>query len=399
MNSQHARGDYLWDPAETPQANDREADDVQRLEASLSRFRQTESPLSEQTVNEIAEAFAIRRWTDVVQFSFLRMRSALAFAAVAAVVIAGVYFASSVPAPAGSAWNVSRVSGSPLLGASPIADRTQLHPGQVLSTDASSEARIEVDDLGEISVAQGTRVSLLAAGSATGTLGLDHGTIHALIWAPPRRFTVRTPAADAIDLGCSYTLHVSPQGDGWLRVSTGWVAFTDPHAAGRESFIPVGAMCLLKPQTQRSASAPASPNAQANDTIASSIGTPFFEDASATFREALEQFDFSIAQSATPANSRQAQSSLHVLLAEARPRDALTLWHLLARTNGADRALVFDRLAELVPPPSGVSREILLSEGPALADQRRQMRDLWWNALGLRDTDWWRYWERSSPPR
>ena len=399
MNSQPARGDYLWDPAENPQPDDQAAANIQRLEAALSYFRQPDSTLSEQSVNEIAEAFAIRRWTDVLQISFLRMRSTLAFATVAAVVIAGVYFASSRSAPAGSAWNVSRVSGSPRLGTSPISGRAQLHPGQVLSTDASSEARIEVDDLGEISVSQGTRLSLLAAGSATGTLGLDHGTIHALIWAPPRRFTVRTPAADAIDLGCSYTLHVSPQGDGWLRVSTGWVAFTDPHAAGRESFIPVGAMCLLKPRAQRSAVAPASADAQPSDIASSSIGTPFFEDASVAFRQALEQLDFSNSQSAPPGNSSQTQSPLHVLLAEARPRDALTLWHLLSRTNGTDRAAVFDRLAELVPPPSGVSRATLLSEAPALADQRRQMRDLWWNALGLRDTDWWRYWERSSPPR
>lgn len=396
MNSQPGRGDYLWDPADAPRPDDQSAADVQRLESLLSRFRQPDSSLPNQGVNEIAETLAVRRWTGVLQFSFLRVRSALAFVAVAAIVIAGIYFGSRFPAPAASTWNVSRVSGSPRVGTSPVTGRAQLHPGQVLSTDASSEARIEVDDLGEISVAQGTRLSLLAAGSATGTLGLDRGTIHALIWAPPRRFIVRTPAADAIDLGCSYTLHVSPQGDGWLRVSTGWVAFTDPHAAGRESFIPVGAMCLLKPRTPASQTVRSSGEPQPNENSSSSIGTPFFEDASASFRAALEQFDFSDSPASQSTNAPQ---SLQVVLTEARPRDALTLWHLLARTSAADRAAVYDRLAKLVPPPSGVSRETLLSEDPALANQRRQMRDLWWNALGLRDTDWWRYWERSSPPR
>ena len=43
------------------------------------------------------------------------------------------------------------------------------------------------------------------------------------------------------------------------------------------------------------------------------------------------------------------------LSAAARPRDALTLINLLRHAYGDDRRLLFDRLAELVPPPPSVT--------------------------------------------
>ena len=400
MNPNTSPHDYLWDPSVKSEPGDNLSADVQRLEQSLAVFR-TRAANANHAADALAEQLSRRRWTAFLHFSFAQTQTKLAFAAIAALLLFGVYFAWNPAGNSGAAWNVSRISGSPRLGSATLSDRARLHLGQSLTTDSSSQARIEVEDLGEISVAEDSRVRLLASGSASGTLGLDQGTIHAMIWAPPRRFTVRTPGAEAVDLGCSYTLHVSPEGAGWLRVSTGWVAFTDPSASGRESFIPVGAMCLLRPGK----SAETNPSANQPPAIAaasSQIGTPFYEDSSATFRQSLEQFDFGAASAAPPSTSSAEKSralALRLLLDESRPRDAITLWHLLARTDGANRSAVYDRLAALVPPPNGIVRDTLLSSDPARADQRREMRDLWWNALGLRDTEWWRYWERPSPPR
>ena len=74
----------------------------------------------------------------------------------------------------------------------------------------------------------------------------------------------------------------------------------------------------------------------------------------------------------------------------ARREDALTLWHLLTRTSGEERGRVYDRLATLVPPPTGVTREGILAGN-------RQMLDLWWEALGLRSASWWRMWKQPPP--
>jgi hypothetical protein len=52
----------------------------------------------------------------------------------------------------------------------------------------------------------------------------------------------------------------------------------------------------------------------------------------------------------------------------------VTLWHLLARTDGALRDRVYGRLAALAPPPAEVSREA------ALRLDARALR-LWWVRL------------------
>jgi hypothetical protein len=82
---------------------------------------------------------------------------------------------------------------------------------------------------------------------------------------------------------------------------------------------------------------------------------------------------------------------LQIVLSQARVRDALTLWHLLFRTEGADRESVYARLSELVPPPAGVTRDgVLLLQSAML--------DAWWNSFGLGDISTWRYWEWSETP-
>jgi len=86
------------------------------------------------------------------------------------------------------------------------------------------------------------------------------------------------------------------------------------------------------------------------------------------------------------------ERALDAVLESARPRDALTLWHLLSRIEGADRGRVYDRMSVLVPPPTGVTRE------GALAGDRR-MLDLWWDDLGLGVASWWRLWKQPGPPQ
>jgi hypothetical protein len=117
-------------------------------------------------------------------------------------------------------------------------------------------------------------------------------------------------------------------------------------------------------------------------------GTPYFEDASTALKSALSSFDADTAGGGTR-ESRAA--ALQMVLSQARPRDALTLWHLLFRTEGAERESVYARLSALVPPPAGVTRDGVLNLQGA-------MLDAWWNSFGLGDISTWRYWERSETP-
>jgi hypothetical protein len=238
-------------------------------------------------------------------------------------------------------WEVANLAGSPQIGSAHVNKSARLGVGEWLETDADSRAQISVANIGQVEVDPGTRLRLVSTNLTEHRIELAHGRLSAHIWAPPRLFFVDTPSAVAADLGCAYTLEVDDEGRSLLHVTSGWVAF---ETKDRESMVPAGASCVTQP--------------------GASPGTPFFDDASAAFVDALSRFD----------SSQGGADSLSTLLKEARPRDTLTLWHLLARTAGADREKVYERLAQLAPPPAKVTRGGVLSLD-------RGMLDAWKDAL------------------
>ncbi len=353
--AQETAGDYLWDGSGQPDPQ------IQHLEKMLVNFRHSGAtpgfaiPAVEKTP---ASTFTNRFWLPC----FATATIVVLMLTASVILRRGPLY---LDAGESSGWNVARIEGTPQIGQKFITDEqgnTKLRVGQTLETNAFSSANISDRDLGEVRVDPNSRVRLLQADGDRNRIQLDIGTIHAMIWAPPGQFVVDTPSAVAIDLGCAYTLKVSPDGSGTIRTTLGWVGF---HLNGRDSFIPAGAMCPTYPHV--------------------GPGTPYFEDAPKAFRNALTQLDFS----ATTEEARA--SALKMVLSMARPRDGLTLWHLLSRTNGRNRELVYDRFAALVPPPPSVTRDGVLQ-------LQNAMLDAWWNALGLGDISVWRFWEQSSSP-
>ncbi len=345
------KDDYLWDGSGEPDP------EVQKLETLLGRFRHNQPTPA---FDQIADVQPIKR-----HWSFSRVRLSFQLAAVAAILLLSItaFFIvrTRQARNSGPAWDVARLEGSPRIGWHALGAATgsaKLAVGQTLVTDSSSRASITLDETGRIEVDAGSRLRLLASGPGRKRLSLERGTIHATIWAPPGQFVVDTPSAVAVDLGCVYTLHVDDSGAGLLRTTMGWVGF---KLNGHESFIPAGAVCATRPKT--------------------GPGTPYFEDASASFRDALSKFDFA---ATTPA---ERNALLGIILVDARKNDALTLWHLLSRVSDADRPGVFDRLAALAPPPAGVTRDGILRLD-------RPMLDAWWNSLGFGDVFIWRTFER-----
>ena len=259
------------------------------------------------------------------------------------------------------AWDVSRIEGQPQVGERRIAGSDRMEIGEWLVTDDASRAEIRVGEIGQVQIEPGSRVRLVEARADNHRLALARGKMQALIWAPPRQFFVDTPSAVAVDLGCAYTLEVDDAGQGLLHVIAGWVAF---EWQGRESFVPAGAECITRP--------------------GHGPGTPFSGDAGQKFQNGLAVFD--VAERGSDASS----VALRSVLARSRKRDALTLWHLLARTEGDDRGRVYDRLAQLVPPPPQVTKEGVLGGN-------RESLDLWWEKLELGSAEWWRMWKGPVP--
>jgi hypothetical protein len=235
----------------------------------------------------------------------------------------------------GATWEVARLEGTPKIGTQRIEGNGRIAVGEWLETDGTSRAKINVADIGQVDIGPNSRVRLVGTRSTEHRLALERGRLHAMISAPPRLFIVETPSATAIDLGCSYTLEVDDAGRSILHVTSGWVAL---ETKGRESIVPAGAICVTQP--------------------GKGLGTPYFDDASARFRDALSKLDF---------HNGGAQA-LSIVLAEAREYDTLTLWHLFPRVRGAERGRVYDRMASLMVPPKGVTREGVLKLDKGMLD-------------------------------
>jgi hypothetical protein len=345
------KDDYLWDGSGEPDP------EVQKLETILGRYRHNQPALA---FDEVAKTIPVKRG-----WRFLNLGLSVQLGAIAAVLLLAIsvfyLWRTRQTQDLGPAWEVARIEGAPRVGWHSIGEGSgtgRLAVGQTLVTDKSSRASITLDETGRIEVDPGSRLRLVRSGPGRKRLSLERGTIHATIWAAPGSFGVDTPSAVAVDLGCVFTLHVDDSGAGLLKTTMGWVGF---RLNGRESFIPTGAVCATRPKI--------------------GPGTPYAEDASPAFRDALARFDF------TATTEHDRMPLLLTILSDARKEDALTLWHLLSRVSEAYRPEVYARLAELAPPPADVTREGILRLD-------RNMLDSWWNSLGYGDVTLWRTFER-----
>ena len=316
--------DYLWDGTGAPDP------DVERLGRLLGRLRtKAEAPAMPRDALPgsdpqfgsdpvISRRSSIRRDTTYIGVRFLGPALAAA-----AAIVAMVGLLSQIAAP-GPAWSVAAPAATPLIRSHTTAAHRRPAVGQTLVTDASSRARMEVSDMaGDVDEARvRRRAAAVIVWRSSGT--------HAVITAPAGQFVVNTPSATATDLGCIYTLHVNDAGTGLLTVEAGWVAFEE---RGHESFVPAGASARTDPRV--------------------GAGTPRYDDAEPVFREALDEVD-----GGRDAAARAA--ALREVIAHARTRDAMTLWHLIPRVGLAERGAVVDALAARVPMPPAVTREAVL---------------------------------------
>jgi hypothetical protein len=238
-----------------------------------------------------------------------------------------------------SVWTIQGPDTQSELTEGPARGRRIL-PGTELKTGPDSRLALRVANIGAVELAPGSAARLLEARPASHRLALTRGSLHARITAPPRLFVVETPSATAVDLGCEYTLEVDSSGHSRIRVTLGWVSL---ESRGRQSLVPAGFQAVTRP--------------------GSGLSTPWADGAPDSLRAALTAFD-----------SSGEPEALGTVLALARRQDAISLWHLLSRTDGAGRRAVYQRLAALVPPPAGVTRDGILDHDPL-------MLRTWWEAL------------------
>mgnify|MGYP001590160929 CR=1 FL=1 len=244
-------------------------------------------------------------------------------------------------ATAGAAWLWTRSRTVP--EANPIApievvERSTIRPGQVVATDGSSRAYLDMPGVGHVEVAPGTTLSVRESAPDRHELYLERGSIRALVTAPPRLFQVGTPSGLAVDLGCLYTLTVDEAGDTVLEVELGQVSMEAP---GRAVLVPGGAVC----RSYRDRGP----------------GTPYWRESAGRIEAAASGFDRG--------------GDVAPLLAALDAADTPTFLALLAHESEDVRGRAWDRLVAFVEAPPGAGR----------LDRRPETLEAWTRRLRL---DW-----------
>jgi hypothetical protein len=353
------RDDYLWDRSGTPDA------DVERLERLLGAMRHDPAtPLDRSRTPAPTDVRVIdleaRRAARAARGRRLDVR--IVRLAAAAVVLAALATAFVARRLAHSTWVVERIAGGvervrAERPGEPRGGEGALRRGEIVATDAGAAALIRMGDIGRVELGPSTRVRLERSSPVGHRMELLEGEISAVTVAPPRLFVVETRAARAVDLGCAYTMTADSAGAGVLHVTLGLVAV---ELGGRTSLVPAGMMSAMRP--------------------GSPAGTPYADDATPAVREAVALLDTLPRDGASAGRRLEA---LERVLGAARPKDVPTLWHLLQRTEGTERARVLRRTLALTPLPEGVSdKDVLRGDARALAR--------WGAELGLVDSPWWR---------
>jgi ferric-dicitrate binding protein FerR (iron transport regulator) len=249
--------------------------------------------------------------------------------------------ADAVCGPNGQGFAFATEGGAAKCGEGAIASGV-LPIGEWLETSEQVSARVEVADIGNLTVHGGSRLRLVETGPDEHRLELARGRVSALVAAPPRLFVIDTPGASAVDLGCEYELAVDDEGRTHLAVTTGAVSL---EGHGLVAYVAAGSEVVAVPGR-----GPGTPTA---------IGT------GQPLRDAVARFDAGDS------------TALEDLLALAEPRDAVTLWNLLDRTEGDARTSVARRL-EALHPASAHDHEEAQPEQPTVHGQQCQSEDAPW---------------------
>lgn len=315
------KDNYIWDKSQPVDS------EILELEKTLSVLRyKREAPKQ-------LKRKPVHRW----KFASLALAATV-------ILVIGVWWIVFQPTDSSlQGWEVVAITGTATIDSQPLNKADQLGLGQWLETDGNSTAKLNISTIGNVIVYPNSRLGLLVSmEQKEHRLKLDHGKIKAFITAPPRLFFVDTPAALAVDYGCEYILEVDEYGNGELEVILGWVAL---ERDGRQSIVPMDGSCQIRADV--------------------GPGTPYFDDATQSFLDALNELDFNDA----------GEETLQTVLDEARLRDTLTLWHLLLRDDELKRNKIFDRMKSLnAPMPKYVTRQ-------GVIDLDRKMLNAWRDAL------------------
>jgi FecR protein len=294
------RDDYLWDPSGEPDA------DVERLEELLAPLAYEPGPSEVDGPGERREAWGLRGLPRVVLFA----------AGLAAAAALALWIDTSAS---------QRATGAPEIEL--LVGGQRLERGELIEAAAGLRTRLQMAEIGELSLSPGTRLRAKQLDAREVILELERGSLSAYVSpsAAPGFFNIDTPATRCVDLGCAYELRVDEDGETFVEVTLGRVAFRNGDG---EVFVPAGAVC--------------------HATAAGGAGTPHFRESPEEWLRELRLFDLLDVDDV----AREAKGAALVRGATSK-NELLPLWHLTADESDAVARAAAGRMGELHPDLSG----------------------------------------------
>ncbi|MBK8257986.1 MAG: FecR domain-containing protein [Polyangiaceae bacterium] len=354
--------DYLWDKSGEPDP------EVVALEKALAPLRHEDSMRAAAAEPLQKNASGPDRPTNVVQLAPRRAARKWAYFAGAAAIAASVLIAvwslrepervvAPQPSPIPSASNALPRPADPCASGSGFAFQAtdkvscdgvytasgKLPVGVWLETASSGVVRVEVADIGAITLRANSRMRIVRSSASEHRIELVRGSLHAKVKAPPRLFVIDTRAATAVDLGCEYELSVDDSGRTHLHVLTGVVSL---EGKGRAAYVPQRARIVADPE--------------------GGPGPVISDNADVAFKTAVSNL------------KQDDRASLAAALGAAKKVDSITLWNLLANGSSEIRSDVVKRMVELALVPKSVSPKSLIDgDAKAMEALRENLENDW----------------------
>jgi hypothetical protein len=257
--------------------------------------------------------------------------------AVYAILIIGIAITAYILITATGGWEVIQLSGQPKLGNSIMSKSDGFNAENTILTDASSSVTFTMPEMGRLLIENS---SIVSRTKKSNEIKLDKGQIKKFEGDASDVLNVLTPLAKFTELykGSAFRLTVEESGACKLLVESGWVIVNIKEF---DSYVPKNFDCLIS---------------------RGKYAIPYPSDSSPELINLLQNF------------SGINDPSVGTILTKMTKKESLSLWHIIQLISTENRSIAFDKLNELIPAPSSVTKEgILALNKTMLLDWRQEI--------------------------
>ncbi len=224
-------------------------------------------------------------------------------------------------------WTIVNKSGTPQLNDKIITRTRDINIGDIIQTNDTSKATIEMPDVGTIEILESTTIERLG-GSYSAKLVSGKIIVNTDGAKEFLHIEISQSIINEFNLGSKYILQTDGSGNSTIELIDGWLQLI----SGETEFIFPGEynLKILK---------------------GAGAGLPFHTSSTSGFINLLEEYIF----------GRKSDKYLNMIIESSSAKDGITLWNLFRIVKHGQRQVVYDKLYELFPHPDEINKEDILT--------------------------------------